>query len=78
MTLKKVVWQAVQQLIQQGKTEFTADDICKKALEIDSTKKRRSIGGTLYGLTKGSSHNFYTENDKFLERVGFNLYKYFS
>lgn len=76
MTLKKVVFQAVQQLLAEGKTEFRADQICQKGLEIDPTKKRRSILGTISGLTKGGSHQFYTEKDQFLERIRYNLYKY--
>jgi len=76
MTLKQVVFQAVQQLLEEGKTEFSADQICQKGLEIDPSKKRRSILGTISGLTKGGSHQFYTEKDQFLERIKYNLYKY--
>lgn len=76
MTLKQLVFQAVQQLIKEGKTEFRADEICRTGLEIDPSKKRRSILGTISGLTKGGSHPFYTEKDQFLERVRYNLYRY--
>jgi len=40
-----------------------------------STRKRRSVLGTLPGLVVGRSHPVYTIEDQFLEKVGHGVYR---
>lgn len=75
MTLREVVADAIEQLMIEGKREFTASEICEKALEIDPSQKRRSVLGTLPGLIVGRRHPVYTLEDQFLERVKHGVYK---
>jgi hypothetical protein len=75
MTLKELVKQAVIKLAVAGKEEFTAADICDTALNIDPTRKRRSVLGTLPGLVVGRRHPVYTLADQFLEKVGHGVYR---
>jgi len=73
--LREVVIDAIEKLMNEGYREFTSSQICEKALEIDPSKKRRSILGTLPGLIVGRKHTFYTEEDQFLKRVKYGVYK---
>ncbi len=75
MTLKDLVKETVIKLSVNGKTEFTTAEICETALQIDPTRKRRSVLGTLPGLVVGRSHPVYTIEDQFLEKVGHGVYR---
>lgn len=75
MTLREVVINAIEKLMNEGKREFKASEICEKALEIDPSQKRRSVRATLPGLIVGHKHTFYTEEDQFLKRVKYGVYK---
>ncbi len=75
MTLKELVKQAVIQLAVAGKEEFTTQDICDTALNIDPTRQRRSVLGTLPGLVVGRRHPVYTLADQFLEKVRYGVYR---
>jgi len=75
VTLRELVIEAIEKLMIDGYSEFTASDICEKALEIDPSQKRRSILGTLPGLIIGRRHPVYTLEDQFLERVRHGVYK---
>jgi hypothetical protein len=75
MNLKDLVKTAVEQLRAQGKSELTAADICDTALQLDPTRNRRSVLGTLSGLVVGHRHPVYTQADQFLEKVGHGVYK---
>jgi hypothetical protein len=75
MTLKEVVLESVERLLAEGKREFTTSEVYEKVLEIDPSKKRRSILATLSGLTVGRKHRVYTEKDQFLAKVKYGVYK---
>ncbi len=75
MTLKELIIRTVDELVAAGKTEFTTAEICETALQIDPTRKRRSVLGTLPGLVVGRSHPVYTIEDQFLDKVGHGIYK---
>lgn len=73
--MKEVVARAVEKLLLEDKREFTASEICEKALQIDPSQNRRSVLGTLPGLIVGHRHPVYTLEDQFLDRVKHGVYK---
>ena len=75
MTLKDLVRKAVEELVRQGKEEFTVDEIYREVEKIEPGRKRESVLAVASGLVVGSKHPVYKREDQFLEKVRRGVYK---
>lgn len=75
MTLKDLVRKAVEELVSQGKEEFTVDEIYREVEKIEPGRKRESVLAVASGLVVGSKHPVYKREDQFLEKVRRGVYK---
>jgi len=75
LTLKDLVRKAVEELVSQGKEEFTVDEIYREVEKIEPGRKRESVLAVASGLVVGSKHPVYKREDQFLEKVRRGVYK---
>ena len=75
MTLKELVRMAVEELLKEGKEEFTVDEIYERVEMIEPGRKRESVLATISGLVVGHKHPSYGREDQFLEKVRRGVYR---
>jgi hypothetical protein len=75
MILKEIVKQVVAELVNEGKTEFAADEIYDRASKIEPDVKRYSLFSIIQGLSKGSHLATIKEEERFLEKIGRGRYR---
>jgi len=75
LTLKELVRMAVEELLREGKEEFTVDEIYEKVEMIEPGRKRESVLATISGLVVGHKHPSYGREDQFLEKVRRGVYR---
>jgi len=75
LTLKELIRKAVEELVRQGKEEFTTEDIYREVKKLEPERKRESVLAALSGLVVGHKHHFYKREDQFLEKVRRGVYR---
>ena len=75
MTLKELIRKAVEELVRQGKEEFTTEDIYQEVKKLEPERKRESVLAALSGLVVGHKHHFYKSEDQFLDKVRRGVYR---
>jgi hypothetical protein len=76
MTLKEMVKQVIQELVKEGKTEFTSGEVYDRLSKKEPEINTRSLYSLLHALSKGSKNPIYTAEEKCLTKIKRGVYQY--